>query len=865
MRARMQISGGVGRGAPGGSGHGMLRRASRIWLGGLTACLLLLVGALASSAAAAEIGTDYSGGAFQILAPGAEGGFVAGPFSTDQGKLYDALTPLQGKVTKKKLEADYLNEKFGVQGPVLRTETTGKPGLEIVRDGHDVPHVFGETREDVMFGSGWIAAEDRGLLLALGLGPAFAAAADVPGINPFGLLLQARSFTPSAETFKYVAEQEKVLFEEGPKGEQVIKDLEDWAEGINAYEASLGSKRLLPPVNIVDAIAGFAFIGSIFGNGGGNEVSNSQFLANLENKFGEEEGLKVFRDLKEVNDPEAPTTATTPFPYDTTPVGPTPGAAVIDPGSESNSALKAETALKASRRKASNFLLAGSGHTANGHPVAVMGPQLGYFYPEIVMQGDLHGGGIDAQGVIAPISPYVFIGRGRDFAWSLTSAGSENTQEFLEQLCNPDEGTEGPPTRSSTHYMYKGECVALVERYAGELGEHGSEPAREIHFMESVHGPIQGTVTVKGKFYAIAKDRATRGREPAGELAFSELDSNEVHGPQSFFDAANHLETTFNMAYLDGKNIAYFSTGRLPVLAAGVDPSLPTFGTGEYDWKGFLTEEQHPHEVDPAKDVFTNWNNKPAPEWGAASDNYSYGPVHRVQLYTGFTTGMTEASDASIMNKAALQDLPAVKDWPIIKEVLAHGTSPSALATEVVNTINSWVEAGASRLGTVEPKAAGAAAMDAVWAPVGEAVLSPVLGNLMPEFRSMVSPDDAPSPQGSAYDSGWYGYVSKDLRSELGQTVEGPYSRGYCGGGELNACAQSLWAAIQSASESEEAIQKGREVSKWRANKVRISFPPGLIPNFTMRWTNRSTFQQVIEFTGHEGPYESSCGKVASC
>jgi hypothetical protein len=33
----------------------------------------------------------------------------------------------------------------------------------------------------------------------------------------------------------------------------------------------------------------------------------------------------------------------------------------------------------------------------------------------------------------------------------------------------------------------------------------------------------------------------------------------------------------------------------------------------------------------------------------------------------------------------------------------------------------------------------------------------------------------------------------------------------------------------------------------------RIKFTPGLIP-FTMSWTNRSTFQQVIEFTGPAGP-----------
>ena len=50
-----------------------------------------------------------------------------------------------------------------------------------------------------MFGSGWVAAEDRGLLLRLGLGPAYAAALDVPGINPFEPAAEQRSFTPSAE------------------------------------------------------------------------------------------------------------------------------------------------------------------------------------------------------------------------------------------------------------------------------------------------------------------------------------------------------------------------------------------------------------------------------------------------------------------------------------------------------------------------------------------------------------------------------------------------------------------------------------------------------------------------------------------
>lgn len=791
---------------------------------------------------------DLSGPAYQILAPGNEGTLPAGQFATDQGKLYDALTPRKASVSERLLEKDFVSEKFGVTGSVLRTEETGRPGLEIVRDSHDIPHIYGETRADVMFGSGWVAAEDRGTLLKLGLGPAYAAADDVPGVSPFGLLLSGRSFTPSTQSKEFVNAQVSTLTAKGAKGEQVLHDLEAWVEGVNGYEATLPSGQRLPTVTIDDAIAGFAFIGSIFGNGGGGEVADSELLSGLESKYGEAEGLKIFRDLREVNDPEAPTTTSKPFPYDTVPTGPTPGAALVDRGSANAAARSAAEVASASHRDASNFLVVGAADTKSGHPVAVMGPQLGYFYPEIVMQADLHGGGIDAEGIVAPIAPYVFIGRGRDFAWSLTSADSENTQQFLEKLCNPD---HSPPTRESDHYEYNGECIAMKAFDAGLLGASGSEPAHEVIFKESVHGPITGTVTVGGQPYAVAKDRSTRGHEPEGEVAFSELDSNFVHGPEQFFEAANELGTTFNVAYLDSSNIAYFSTGRLPVTAEGTDASLPTYGTGQYDWKGFLTLAQHPHEVGPANDQFLSWNNKPAPEWGAASDTWSWGPVHRVQMFTGFTNRMTEAKDAGVMNSAATQDLRAIKVWPVIEKVLAGGPAPSKLAEQAAGLISKWIDKGAHRIGKNEPKDPGAAVMDAVWTPIAETVLGPVLGELLPEFTSINGTDDAPSSGGSSFDNGWYGYVYKDLRAELGESEQAPFSRQYCGGGSLEACRASLWTAIQTAAEQLE-ISQGSTPSAWRAAPVRIAFPPGFL-SYTMRWTNRSTFQQVIEFTAHEG------------
>ena len=583
-----------------------------------------------------------------------------------------------------------------MQGSTLRTETP-EAGLEIKRDSHDVAHVFGETRDEVMFGSGWVGAKDRGLLLKLGLGPAYTAALDVPGVNPFGLLLQNRSFTPSKEAKEYVEKQLEVL--KGPKGEQVISDLEAWVAGVNAYEATLPESSIekFGPVDLTDAIAGFAFIGSIFGNGGGAEVQNSNFLASLEAKSRDRrrpEGLpRPARDQRPRNPDDG---------EQSVPVR--PGADRPDAGwcgrdrpglARAPTAIADAAATKASQPQSVQLPARRREPDAVGHPVAVMGPQLGYFYPEIVFQADLHGPGVDASGHRrADLAVRVHRPRAR-LRVEPDERGQREHADVPRAAVQPDEEEEGPPTRKSTSYVYKGECIPMKKVDAGLLGAQGAEPAHELEFEETRLRARGGHRAGRRRNRtAIAKDRSTRGREPAGEVAFNMLDSNEVHSPADFFEAANHLETTFNMAYLDNEHIAYFSTGRLPVLASGTDPSLPTLGNGEYDWQGFLSLEQHPHEVDPANGMFLNWNNKPAPEWGAASDEWSEGPIHRVQLYTGFTNRMTEAKDATIMNRGATKDLRAVKVWPVIEKVLATGPAPSKLAEEVAKEITAWVEHG---------------------------------------------------------------------------------------------------------------------------------------------------------------------------
>jgi hypothetical protein len=117
-----------------------------------------------------------------------------------------------------------------------------------------------------------------------------------------------------------------------------------------------------------------------------------------------------------------------------------------------------------------------------------------------------------------------------------------------------------------------------------------------------------------------------------------------------------------------------------------------------------------------------------------------------------------------------------------------------------------------------------------------------VLGKLTDGLAALIPVDDGPNSQGSAFDSGWYGYVYTDL------TASTPT---YCGGGDTGACSTSLWQAIDVAG-SELSHGQGDDPTAWRADATteRIRFTPGLLGK-TMRWTNRPTFQQVISFARH--------------
>jgi acyl-homoserine lactone acylase PvdQ len=706
--------------------------------------------------------------------------------------------------------------------------------VKIMRDSYDVPHVFGKTESDVFYGAGYAAAEDRGVLMELSRWAGRLACIDAPGYNALDVALSGAQFVPSAQTEAQLSQQIKLLA--GKTGKQELADLDAYVAGINAQYK--GANLQVKPWTRDDVVAMTCLLGARFGAGGGRETQNAEFLAALQQQLGTAKGLSVFDDLSEENDPSAPTTLAKSFPYG--PQGadaPGPGNAMVSDASVTPPDDQVPSSM-------SNAILVSAKRSATGHPIMVAGPQLGYFYPEFFWEVDMEGGGVSVRGGSLAGIPNVLIGRGPDYGWSFTSSQADDTDTFAEQLCGDDH-----------HYLYKSVCTPMTQFSAGTVIKGGV--STNVTFWQTVHGPVTGYATVNGRRVALAEDRSTRGRELKAALDVYDLSTGRLKSAQQFTQQLSNFEMSFNGFYVDSKSIAYVSCGRLPIRAAGVDPAFPTVGTGQYDWQGFLAPSKHPQAIDPASGVIVNWNNKPAPGFAAADDNFSYGPIFRSLLLSRAVQGIKNATVVglvNVMNKAATQDLRAVEVWPTIVTMLQRAPAPSARDQQMVDLVTKWSQAGASRLdrnldGRVDDP--GAAILDSVWPKLSNAVLTPVLGSLTTRLAALMEQDDAPNPNGSAYIDGWYGYVQKDLSSVLGSTVAGPYANRYCGAGNATACAQSLWSAIDSAGNDLAAAQ-GSDPSAWRADATaeRIHFAPGFLP-VTMRWTNRPTFQQLLSFDGH--------------
>ncbi|MFB7908834.1 penicillin acylase family protein [Kitasatospora sp. NPDC056076] len=890
---------------------------------------------------------DYCGGrCTDILPPGENGNatlaeillnrmFGSRPAHTDdQLGPYSALASGYPGLTEAGLRNFFNDASFGVPADQVASTVSPRADVTIVRDkATGVPHISGTTRYGTEFGAGYAAAQDRLWVMDLFRHVGRGQLSGFAGGAAANRQLEQSFWQAAPYTEAELQQQIDALAARGGRATQALADANAYLDGINQYASQAYNARTFPgeydltghidpitnagsiePFKLTDLVALASVVGALFGAGGGGELASAQVKSTAEARYGKDAGDALWKSLRESDDPEAVRTLHDgqSFPYATVPDAPQ-GQALPDPGSvvpekvvydatgSANSATtKADGVLPGNLLTAkhgmSNALLVSGAHTDDGHPVAVFGPQTGYFAPQLLMLEEIQGPGISARGAaFAGLSFYVQLGRGQDYAWSATSAGQDITDTYAVPLCTTD---GSPVTTAAGSYLWHGQCLPFdrLERkdaWSPTTADSTAAGSYTLVMYRSNYGLVTARGTVGGAPVAFTSLRSTYRHEADSIIGFQELnDPGAVHDAPSFQRAAQDINYTFNWFYADSRDIAYYNSGSNPVRAPGVDAGLPVLARPAYEWADFdpatntaryTPPAEHPQSVN--QDYYVSWNNKQADGFTAAG--FGNGSVHRANLLDdrvkALLRGGGKASRVTLtqaMESAALADLRAEDVLPDLIRVLRSAPVTDPAAATALQQLEAWLADGAQRKETsagshAYADAAAIRVMDAWWPLVADGVMRPGLGDqLFSALTGALQINESPSGgqtgatgggpvsanegiphKGSAFQYGWWSYLDKDLRAVLGDPVAGPLARPFCGGGDLAACRTVLQTTLaKAAAQTPAQVYPGdadcTAGDQWCADTV-IQRPLGGVTDAKTTWQNRPTYQQVVQFSAH--------------
>lgn len=630
--------------------------------------------------------------------------------------------------------------------------------VTIYRDDFGVPVVYATTGFGVWYGHGYALAEDRLFLLDQARRQARGTSSEVLGTGTMGADVMTRTLTYTEAEYQQIrttlSQDAKDALDGQVAGANAYIDLV-LASGSGAARTT---NPLMPqefvalnydptPINDIDLMALGVLITRFVASNGGDEMENVKALQALQALHGEAVGRQIFKDVLWVDDKMAD--ATIPdqeFTNIPTPValreqvftaqadyasalpleladGPGTGAYVPPPVSASlmqklrqyaitqhyqspypasHIAAVADRVKNLPKRvSASYMMIASPDITANAETLLINGPQLGYSYPSLLAEVEVHGGGYDARGVTVPGLPVVGIGYGERSVWGFTTGESKTIDSFVVEVVSDD----------GTQYLHDGQTKTMdcrMENFTYRSASNGAPNVADpvpgsnsvdLEVCRTVHGPVVAR-SDDGRF-ARAVEYGMWLREI--ETVEGILDWNRVDSFTPFLEGVKKVTWNENVMYADADgNIAYFHPGLHPWRHPVTDQRLPNRGDGSQDHCGQLTFNNRPQTINPDRGYVHNWNNKPSHGWGdgvggAASQepsgiagrNVNFGPLVEAELPANGGDGLSYTDLVEIDRRIGRIDPKAAALLPAI---LSCDGSCNLTAEEqaLIDILNNW-------------------------------------------------------------------------------------------------------------------------------------------------------------------------------
>jgi penicillin amidase len=477
-------------------------------------------------------------------------------------------------------------------------ETTGAVSVaglsapvQIYRDRLGVPHIFAENDEDLMFGVGYVHAQDRLWQMELSRRAGKGRLSEAFGARTldFDKMFRTVGIRRLAQSL------EKNLHPES------WGLLTAYARGVNFFIGT--HKGKLPvefdilgitpePWTVEDCLVIVRLEGW--------ELNMSWWidltLADLMNKLGEQKAKEILPTYPENGPVVLPTLLGKKYPFASTDLR------------EIDLAYRKFFGIEGMGIGSNSWAVNGA-KSVTGKPILANDPHLTLTAPSRWYEIHMSGGRFDVAGVSIPGVPGIVVGKNRHIAWGLTNGMIDDADFYIEKM----------DSLHPNQYFFDGQWREL-RVWQEEIPVRGKSPDT-LTIRETHRGPIVSDIHSYPLFeYEVYKTQSEKNFPLTFHWTGYEM-SDEVRAILLIDKAKNWKEFQEglrgfnvpgqNFVYADDQgNIGYWLAALVPIRKRQKPATLSPGWTKECDWAGFIPFEKLPHVYNPSEHWIATANNK---------------------------------------------------------------------------------------------------------------------------------------------------------------------------------------------------------------------------------------------------------------
>jgi penicillin amidase len=308
---------------------------------------------------------------------------------------------------------------------------------------------------------------------------------------------------------------------------------------------------------------------------------------------------------------------------------------------------------------------------------------IGYQQPCVWYEAYLECPGFNLYGNFLAGFPFPAIAHSKHHAWGLTILENDDLDFFEEHFDSLHPG----------QYFYKGESKKVTLRE--EIIHVKDSGDLKITVRSTHHGPVCSDVI--RDFNGVTTNPVsacwTLLQFPSNlcGITYELAKSSSMH---EFRNGISKLSTPgLNVIYGDAEgNIAWWTAAKLVKRPEHVEPRLLLNGSsGEDDWIGFYDFSENPHAVNPASGFVYSCNNQPDTTHNVSVPGY-YVPEDRARVVTDFFSGDKKYSiaDMQTLNSSVTSVVAAGLSKYILAHISEKNKNADSMAMKASDLLSGW-------------------------------------------------------------------------------------------------------------------------------------------------------------------------------